>query len=312
MAIFSLITALLLEQLRPFNPDRYLMPALKRYARFFSTQFNGGQASHGTTAWVLAQLLPLLLIGLIYSLLASVSFVFAFACNVAVLYVTLGFRQFSHYYTDIHAALKLGELDRARLLLGQWRGKSADTLSSSEVSRLTIEQGVLDAHRHVFAVVVWFVLLPGPLGAVLYRMADYLAEAWRPKNAEAEGESEAVAFASFSGRALDALNWLPVRVTAAAFAVMGNFEDAVFCWRNQAQRWANPAEGILLASAAGALGVRLGLPVVESGELVHRAELGTGEEADAESLQSGIGLIWRTLVLTMVVLTVLGVVRMLS
>ncbi|CAH2904295.1 MAG: Similar to cobalamin biosynthesis protein CbiB [uncultured Paraburkholderia sp.] len=37
-----------------------------------------------------------------------------FLWNVAVLYFTLGFRQFSHYFTDIHLALNNDDVPRAR------------------------------------------------------------------------------------------------------------------------------------------------------------------------------------------------------
>ena len=52
-----------------------------------------------------------------------------------------------------------------------------------------------------------------------------------------------------------------VAVTMTVVMVMGDFEDAVYCWRSQAKTWGNYATGILLASAAGALGVKLGDPL---------------------------------------------------
>jgi adenosylcobinamide-phosphate synthase len=100
-------------------------------------------------------------------------------------------------------------------------------------------------------------------------------------------------------------------VTAASFAVVGDFEDAVQCWRTQADRWPDGGSGILLASGAGALGVRLGMPVhdmiQEVGEFGDRPELGLGEEADADFMQSTIGLVWRSLVLGLAVLALIGV-----
>jgi len=49
---------------------------------------------------------------------------------------------------------------------------------------------------------------------------------------------------------------LPLHVTAAGFSVVGNFEDAIGCWRTQADRWpdggAGRGIGIVLASAEGA------------------------------------------------------------
>jgi cobalamin biosynthesis protein CobD/CbiB len=47
------------------------------------------------------------------------------------------------------------------------------------VLRHVIEHALLAAHRHVFGVFFWFVLLSalglGPAGAVLYRMAEFAA-----------------------------------------------------------------------------------------------------------------------------------------
>jgi adenosylcobinamide-phosphate synthase len=47
--------------------------------------------------------------------------------------------------------------------------------------------------------------------------------------------------------------------------------------------------------------------VVEAGELENRPELGLGEEADADFMQSTIGLVWRSLVLGVLVLSLLTV-----
>ena len=47
-------------------------------------------------------------------------------------------------------------------------------------------------------------------------------------------------------------------LTALTFAVVGNFEDAVYCWRSQALAWSTRTQGVILAAGAGALGVRLG------------------------------------------------------
>src|SRR5205823_6620271 len=67
----------------------------------------------------------------------------ALVFNVAVLYLTLGFRQFSHYFTDIQLAVKSGDIERARSLLEQWRGASGVVRNREEVIRLTIEEALL-------------------------------------------------------------------------------------------------------------------------------------------------------------------------
>ena len=85
-------------------------------------------------------------------------------------------------------------------------------------------------------------------------------------------------------------------MTALCFAIVGDFEDAIYCWRTQAKLWADESSGILLSSGAGALGVRLGMPVYESGEVTERPELGLGDDADVDFMQSTVGLVWRALV----------------
>jgi cobalamin biosynthesis protein CobD/CbiB len=97
------------------------------------------------------------------------------------------------------------------------------------------------------------------------------------------------------------IDWVPQRVTGFVFAVVGNFEDALFCWRAQAASWVRPEEGIVLASGAGAIGVRLGEPVPVAGAFVVRPPLGQGETAREDALASLEGLLWRALVLWLVV-----------
>jgi adenosylcobinamide-phosphate synthase len=64
---------------------------------------------------------------------------------------------------------------------------------------------------------------------------------------------------------------------------------------------------VILASGAGALGVRLGGPLPRDGGVIYRPELGTGDDPDANYLQSAIGLVWRTLVTWMIVLLLITI-----
>ena len=88
---------------------------------FFQRNFNAGESKHGQIAWILAVSLPLLGSALLYWLLAAQHPIFAWAFCVLVLYLTMGFRQFSHYFTDIHKALRNNDLNQARSLLSSWR-----------------------------------------------------------------------------------------------------------------------------------------------------------------------------------------------
>ena len=279
------------------------------YIRWLERHLNAGEYRHGMVAALFAVLPPVLIIAALHYLLLSAHPLLAFLWSAAVLYLTLGFRTFSHTFTEISSALQSGDIPAARSKLAAWRMESGVELSSNEVARLTIEQGLLDSYRHVFGAVFWFLLLPGPCGAVLYRLAVVLAREWRTKNATVDQEQ----FGRFSEQVLYYLDWLPVRLTALSFAIVGDFEDAIQCWRTQAGQWHLPEQGILLSSGAGALGVRLGEPLrAVDGGVIYRPEIGLGDIAEADYLQSAVGLIWRALLLWLVVIFMLSLVAWVS
>jgi adenosylcobinamide-phosphate synthase len=302
MSLLSLIAALLLEQWRPLAQRHSLCSLATRYAAFLERQFNAGEAQHGVIAWLIAVVPPFALTWSIYVLLWRANPLLALVFNVAVLYLTMGFRQFSHRFTEIHLALKRDDLAQARAALAAWRGHNCDDLGREAIARLAIEEALAASHRHVFAVAFWFVLLPGPTGPVLYRLACFLATRWG--NSESP---DAAQFGRFAQSACAALDWPAVRATAIGFAIVGDFEDAVYCWRTQAGQWRDRLMGVVLASGAGALGVKLGMPISCGGILLDRPPLGLGEDPDAGFLDSTVGLVWRALVLWLLMLLLLGI-----
>jgi adenosylcobinamide-phosphate synthase len=301
MSVLAIIIALLVEQWRPLDNRKYMQQALDAWAGWLEQAFNGGERSHGMVAWLVAVLPPVLGAILIHQLLWKVHFLLALAFNVAVLYFTLGFRQFSHHFTELQLAVKSGDIERARLLLEEWRGASGVVRTREEVIRLAIEEALIASQRHVFGVIFWYLLLPGPSGAVLYRLSAYLWQRWKDLGG----------FGRFAARAFEAIEWPAVRLTAASFAVVGDFEDAIYCWRTQARAWGEPNEGVVLAAGAGAMGLRLGMPVQEVEGMQPRPELGVGEPADGPFLDSTVGLVWRALVVWIFVLLVVTVARLL-
>lgn len=301
MSLLSLIAVFFIEQFRPLDYRRVVAEPVGAWADLIEANFNAGARRHGVIAWGIAVGLPVLAVGFLYWLLYSINPLLGWLLNVGVLYLTMGFRQFSHHYTEIQAALAEGKLDRARHLLAEWQGGATAHLGSGDVARLAIEGALAASHRHVFAVLLWFVLLPGPCGALLYRLAAIVRERWGRN--EAAGDTE---FSAFAQRLFGIIDWLPLRATAAAFAIVGDFEDAVHCWRTQPAQWPDKDLGIVLASGAGALGVLLGNPVADGLEIADRAELGLGDPADADFMQSAVGLVWRATVLWMLLLFLLG------
>jgi len=304
MSFLSILFTLLIEQVRPLTPRNAFHRWYVRYSNSLGNHFNAGERDQGMAAWLLA-VLPWVLVSVaIHYFLLDISIAAAWVWNVAVLYITMGFRQFSHAFTEIVEALRAGDLDRARVLLTDWRGESAAEFNGTEVAKVAIEQGLIDSHRHVFGVIFWFVILPGPSGALLYRLAGMLEQKWGSRTSQDYGD-----FGKFAQRIFHYIDWIPVRLTAMSFAIAGDFEDAVYCWRSQATTWMDAEQGVVLASGAGALGVRLGETLHQHGMVSFRPELGLGDDADVNTMASAVGMIWRALVMWMFILALITVAR---
>ena len=177
MSFFAVLFALLIEQLKPLPRGNVVHDTLTGWMRWTGRNFDAGRDRHAWVVWSVSVVFPALLAWGVYGAIAHFSLILALLWNVLVLYLTLGFRQFSHYFTDIRDALERRDEAQARRLLTEWRHLDATELPRTELLRHVIEHSLLAAHRHVFGVFFWFVLLAsiglGPAGAVPYRMADY-------------------------------------------------------------------------------------------------------------------------------------------
>jgi len=327
MNFFAVLFALLIEQLKPLPQGNIVHDALTGWMRWTGRNFDAGRDHHAWVVWGVTVLLPAVLVFAAYAAIARVSLAAALVWNVAVLYVTLGFRQFSHYFTDIRAALERGDETEARRLLSEWRHLDASELPRTELLRHMIEHSLLAAHRHVFGVFFWFVLLStiglGPAGAVLYRMAEYASRYWAFKSRAIDAPLNE-RLMQLSQQLFNLLDHVPARMTAFGFAVVGNFEEAINCWRRDAGLWRYPNEGIILAAAAGAVGLRLGgsaAPGVtpdrsktfEAGaspDAVGAEGSTPGLPAELGHLRSIVGLVWRSVVLWMLLLALLSLANL--
>ena len=317
MTLFSILFVLLIEQFRPLRADNPVYAWIRMFAARVEHSFNAGQPEHGRMGWLVMMSVLVVPVLLLYWLLALVGPLAQFAWSVLIVYLTLGFRHYSHYFTAIQAALNDNDLTEARRLLAEWTRQDVRDLDSREIARLSVENALITTHRHVFGVFFWLLLPIGPAGAVIYRVAEYLARGWN--SAEMKDES----FGAFAKKAFDLIDWLPARLTAIAFAIVGNFEDAVYAWRNFARRWSSETTGIILAAGGGAMGVRLGTPaeyapdvpevdVTAYGSSSGDIEILPGEEPSSRALQSTVGLIWRALLLWILLLLLVSVANWLG
>lgn len=307
--------------------DNAVYRLMGRTAHWVRSATNGGLASHGTVGWFMIMGTLVVSLVLLNWLSSLVHPVLQFALHVLVLYWTVGFRQFSHAFTEIQKLLAEGRVEDARETLRKWLAGSHDDdmaevlmagkalraeqrtdLPASEICRLAIADSLVAAHRHVFGPLLWYVLLPGLIGPVIYRAAELLARLWVERRKEDAvfinnplHEDEKI-YGQFAAQAYYWIDWPAVRLSSAAFAVIGNFEDAIYCWRGAvASEYPDlfaEQRALLLATGGGALGLSIADADVQA--KWNNEESGfewQGAEPDARGLQAAVGLVWRSVVL---------------
>lgn len=309
MSFFAILLALIAEQIRPLSPSHALNQLMREWMQWMARTLDTGHPRQAWLAWWLTVLLPALAAWFVHSaLLHTLGWLAAMAWNVALLYLTLGFRQFSHHFTDIREALNMGDEQKARELLAEWQHVGVGQISRNEIMRHVIEQSVLAAHRHVFGVFFWYSVLAivglGPLGAVIYRLAAALPRSWSQDNP---------ALQTISRQAWRVVDWLPARATALGFAVVGNFEEVMDGWRFHAQKFPQDNDGVVLAATAGAINVQLGGADLHTDAPDKQDSASTpGHHVTLAHFAQVVGLVWRSVIMWLALLALLSMANLLG
>jgi AmpE protein len=136
---------------------------------------------------------------------------------------------------------------------------------------------LMAAHQRVFAVVFWFVIL-GPAGALLYRLIAYVVETSSVPKVHIIKEL---------------MDWLPARLFALLFALAGHFTAVLVEWRRRALQGPDGNEKFL--ADCGILGLDL------DNSQGYRSETENAE-------QQALALIDRTLIIGLIILAMLALV----
>lgn len=278
---------------------RHPLVAFGRLANRIELRFNRagrGWRSHGVTAWVLA-VVPLTLLATLLSWLPLVGWL----VEILALYCALGMRSLGEHVLPVAQALRGDDLATARQRVGYLVSRQTDELDATAVARAGTESVLENGSDAVFAAIFWFAVAGAP-GVVLYRLSNTLDAMWGYRNERFER------FGWAAARIDDVLNYIPARLVALTYAVLGKTRVALRCWRQQALKWDSPNAGPVMAAGAGALGVQLGGPAIYHGELHERAALGEGVPADADAIERGWNLVQRGVWLWLLVLCLGGLI----
>jgi adenosylcobinamide-phosphate synthase len=233
----------------------------------------------GTFVVVLALLPPVFAVAWLATLPGGWGAVF----SVWALYFALGHKSLHDHVRPIAAYLHQGNEAAARAATARIVSRDAEALN---IPVSACESVLENGSDGVFGALFWF-LVAGAPGAVLYRLANTLDATWGYKS------PRYLEFGWAAARLDDLLNLVPARLTALTYALLGHTRRALTCWREQAPTWDSPNAGPVMAAGAGALNLRLGGPARYAGEWHERPPLGLGQAPGADDILRALALVRR-------------------
>jgi membrane protein required for beta-lactamase induction len=222
--------------------------------------------------------LPLLVFWLLLSVIGGWHAILAFLITVVILFYCLGPDDLDDQVGALIAAIRGGN-DAEASHLAQALGRSAQPIPAETRGHTVVESILTEFQERVFGVLLWFLIL-GPIGAVLFRFS---AELRRYAIQASSGLRD------WAGRVYNVLAWLPSRMVALGYALAGNLTGAFERWRVLDTLTLEENETALRHSGTGAL------------------QLGS-DAGEVERITAAQGLVTRTLILLLAILTVLYVI----
>ncbi|MCC2616474.1 beta-lactamase regulator AmpE [Aestuariibacter halophilus] len=225
MILISLLLVLSIErfatQSRMWRAETYAVPYFEMWTK--RGWFDGG---HGVWAALVAVLLPAVLLFLLLWELDTA--LLSFVVSVLVMLVCIGCPSLRATYKAYLQAANRGDLEACDLY--------AQQLGHSDEHNYTFGQSLVWLnYQHYAAVVVWFAVFGAP-GAVFYTLTRSLGEKLQ----------ETAHPASASVQSLMAiLDWVPVRLTALGFLLVGHFSRALPVWLSYLPDPSVPARQVL-------------------------------------------------------------------
>lgn len=210
--------------------------------------------------------------------------------SIVILTIAIGAKSLVQHAKAVEYALLENNLDLARQRIAMI--VSRDTSKSDEIAinRATIESVLENGNDAIFAAIFWFVILGAP-GVVLYRLANTLDAMWGYRTERYQY------FGWAAARIDDAMNWIPARLTAMSYSLAGNTRSALKCWLTQAKHWHGINPGVVMASGAGALQVQLGGKAFYHNNEVERPDLGLGKKPEIKDIKRAISIVQRSIVI---------------
>ena len=212
--------------------------------------------------------------------------IFGTLIDIALIYLAIGSRSLQEHAQRVYEALSDRNLDEARTQIGMLVSRDTSSLDEKQIAKAGVESVLENGCDAIFGALFWFVIAGAP-GVVMYRLANTLDAMWGYKN------ERFLYFGWAAAKLDDILNYIPARLTALTYAFLGNYQNAIHCWRTQGSNWKSPNAGPVMSAGAGALSVQIGGSAIYHGNEEYRPVLGKGREPEIEDIKKSINLVRR-------------------
>jgi len=220
--------------------------------------------------------------------------------SVAVLLACIGEKRFSGHVNKYLDAWQKDDLAEACLQLNKITVDPVAFENPRQLNHRFMAVLLGRLNERLLAILFWFVVL-GPMGAILYRSVTQLKGLTREQQENLHGFHAAARYLKII------LDWLPARLTALGYAVIGDFVHAIHSWKEHSEEWSHDVEtankAILTCTGIGALDLH---------DFYLADDDALSKEQASEHVRTAQALIKRTAVAWLTVLAILTLVGWLS
>lgn len=247
--LYSLVILLLVLLLDRLIPDRGGLSPFSWFSYWLDSveqRFNGGEYRHGVAALGLTVGSVFIAVLVIQSLLAAMNGLLRAGFDVLILYFLVQIGGKLAIARKVADAAGNDDVSAAEAALADLPVLPGEPVSEASPAWIGTARLLSGANSLFLAPVFWYLLL-GPAGAILNVAAGTASRDW---------DWQKPRFHEFGRGAYylhQGLNWLPVRIVAIGYALVGDFENVLQGWRQQRDTWAGDSEQLLTDVGMAAL-----------------------------------------------------------
>ncbi|MCG6968506.1 MAG: regulatory signaling modulator protein AmpE [Gammaproteobacteria bacterium] len=182
-----------------------------------------------TVILLITLFIPVAIVALIYQQLGDLLSLLAFVFSVAVFVFCIGPRDMHNRANKYVETLERGDQKETNELVTEILEGEPQPEEETQLIRRINEILLIATNNNFLGMVFWFVIL-GPVGAVLYRLNHVLLKSVRQENLEGQTDENNGYYQS-TQLLFSILNWIPSHLTAITYAVSGSFVDAIHQWK---------------------------------------------------------------------------------